>query len=211
MSLILKKIVSSTHGENYVLKGGTGLLLCYGLDRFSEDIDLDGIRKVDLQQDIIDGCAAMGRICTIRVAKDTDTVLRYLIDYNSIHDRAYPLKLEISFRNRSALLKKFTSIVTVKGMRVYSLKDLINMKLVAFINRDKARDFYDLYWCLRAYPEVISKDMAGQLLEALHYKGVEEMIEILKEETSSDHILREIDTSKIMLEFMYSLEMILAQ
>lgn len=30
---------------NFVLKGGTALQLCYRLDRFSEDIDLDGREK----------------------------------------------------------------------------------------------------------------------------------------------------------------------
>ncbi len=28
-----------------VLKGGTALLLCYGLDRFSEDLDFDAPKK----------------------------------------------------------------------------------------------------------------------------------------------------------------------
>lgn len=30
--------------DNFILKGGTALLTCYELDRFSEDIDLDGKR-----------------------------------------------------------------------------------------------------------------------------------------------------------------------
>ena len=28
--------------DQFILKGGTALLECYGLDRFSEDIDFDG-------------------------------------------------------------------------------------------------------------------------------------------------------------------------
>lgn len=35
--------------DQFVLKGGTALSLCYGLDRFSEDIDLDG-RKQELKK-----------------------------------------------------------------------------------------------------------------------------------------------------------------
>ncbi|WP_350354084.1 nucleotidyl transferase AbiEii/AbiGii toxin family protein [Thermoanaerobacterium sp. RBIITD] len=30
---------------DFILKGGTALLTCYGLDRFLEDIDLDGKNK----------------------------------------------------------------------------------------------------------------------------------------------------------------------
>ena len=37
---VFKKILNKI-GDNFVLKGGTALLLYYGLDRFSEDIDLD--------------------------------------------------------------------------------------------------------------------------------------------------------------------------
>ena len=39
--------------DQFVLKGGTALSLCYGLDRFSEDIDLDG-RKQDIKEIVND-------------------------------------------------------------------------------------------------------------------------------------------------------------
>ena len=32
----------NTNDDSFILKGGTALFLCYHLDRFSEDIDLDG-------------------------------------------------------------------------------------------------------------------------------------------------------------------------
>lgn len=31
--------------DQFILKGGTALARCYGLDRFSEDIDLDGTKQ----------------------------------------------------------------------------------------------------------------------------------------------------------------------
>ena len=39
---------------DYILKGGTALFLCYGLDRFSTDIDLDS--KRNLNTFISDSC-----------------------------------------------------------------------------------------------------------------------------------------------------------
>ena len=39
------KDLSTTQKDAFILKGGTALLKCYGLDRFSEDIDLDGTKK----------------------------------------------------------------------------------------------------------------------------------------------------------------------
>jgi len=35
----------NTRSSRFILKGGTALHLCYKLDRFSEDIDLDGKEK----------------------------------------------------------------------------------------------------------------------------------------------------------------------
>lgn len=41
--------VTARTGDNFVLKGGTALLLSYGLPRFSTDLDFDGRRtSVDL-------------------------------------------------------------------------------------------------------------------------------------------------------------------
>jgi predicted nucleotidyltransferase component of viral defense system len=41
---IMRAIAQNLIDENVILKGGTGLLLCYNLDRFSEDMDLTLIR-----------------------------------------------------------------------------------------------------------------------------------------------------------------------
>jgi predicted nucleotidyltransferase component of viral defense system len=38
---IMRAIARELHDLPMVLKGGTALLLCYGLDRFSEDLDFD--------------------------------------------------------------------------------------------------------------------------------------------------------------------------
>ena len=37
---LIKKLLPM-FGERFILKGGTALILYYGIDRFSEDIDLD--------------------------------------------------------------------------------------------------------------------------------------------------------------------------
>jgi predicted nucleotidyltransferase component of viral defense system len=202
MAQILYRINKSVNSANYVLKGGTGLLLCHGLDRFSEDIDLDGMRKVGLEKEIKAACNDLDKYCHINETKNTSTVLRYMVNYHSIRAQLYPLKIEISFREKTPLLNKVRVIEEINGIRVYSLHDLMNMKLVAFLNRDKVRDFYDLYWCVKNKPNMVSKDMAVQLLEALYYKGVDELMEVMKEEALEDHILNDIDSESIMLDFM---------
>lgn len=211
MAQILYKINRSVSSDNYVLKGGTGLLLCHGLNRFSEDIDLDGIRKVKLDGLIQEACNDLDKYCLLKVTKDTDTVLRYMVDYGSVRNQKYPLKVEISFREKPLLLKKFRKIETINGMKVYSLKDLVVMKQMAFINRDKIRDFYDLYWFLKNRPDVFTDNAAKQILEALYYKGVEEITELLKDEANEDHILHHVDPEMIMIDFMQCLEKVIDQ
>lgn len=43
--------INSSQGNPFVLKGGTALMECYGLDRFSEDIDLDSLPTPDPSMD----------------------------------------------------------------------------------------------------------------------------------------------------------------
>lgn len=44
---------------SYVLKGGTALMLCYGLTRFSEDIDLDGFDE-GIEDIVSNFCSSRG-------------------------------------------------------------------------------------------------------------------------------------------------------
>ena len=56
-----------------VLKGGTSLLLVYGLDRFSEDMDFDlpaGCAR-DLSSDILRAASKQGYEAKVSVKKDT--------------------------------------------------------------------------------------------------------------------------------------------
>jgi predicted nucleotidyltransferase component of viral defense system len=208
---VLYRINRSVNADNYVLKDGTGLLLCHGLNRFSEDIDLDGIRKVSLEREIQAACNDLDKYCFINKTKDTDTVLRYMVDYKSIRDQAYPLKVEMSFRAKEVLSKGLSNIEVIHGYRVYDLRDLINMKTFAFINRDKVRDFYDLYWCVKRDPALIGPDRAMQLLQNLYLKGVEQVTELLSEEASRDHILGTIDPEAVMIDFIDSMEQAIKQ
>ena len=74
-----------TKGNNLVLKGGTALLLCYGLDRFSEDLDFDARRKSETSvlSDKIKDIVGENTVCLIKTAKDTPTTTRYKLDYGA--------------------------------------------------------------------------------------------------------------------------------
>ena len=96
------------------LKGGTALLLCYGLDRFSEDIDLDGRKKLNLQSRL---GAVLSRVTTehdIRIVKDTDTVQRIKIRYKTPVATAN-LKIEVSYRTGFDEI----DLADIKGIKTY--------------------------------------------------------------------------------------------
>ena len=91
---IIKKILPKL-GENYVLKGGTALLLYYGLDRFSEDVDLDSISG---NMNILNKLKTIGQNkWNMIIKKDTETVFRVMVDYGATnnygdYDLSYFLK-----------------------------------------------------------------------------------------------------------------------
>lgn len=111
--------INSSQGNPFVLKGGTALMECYGLDRFSEDIDLDSLRSnVPSSRffGMIDSiCSNEGY--TWRKAKDTSTVRRAFVDYGASNR---PLKIELSLRHRT-IPKEKTAVVN--GILTYTISE----------------------------------------------------------------------------------------
>ena len=80
--------------DRYILKGGTALMLCYGLNRFSEDIDLDSTDRKTIRTVVDRFCKKNGY--SFRIGKDTPTTLRFLIHY----DDGKHLKVEVYSRKK---------------------------------------------------------------------------------------------------------------
>ena len=178
--------------ENFILKGGTALMACYGLDRFSEDIDLDGIGLGSNKsiKNIVD------RFCkkhdyTYRVAKDTETVKRYMLDYGA---QGKPLKIEISFRRRSIQPQSYTKI---EGVQVYTLDELCIMKAAAYSGRDKIRDLYDIAFICNNHFDDLSSATISLLQNALSHKGIEQFDYMIR--TQVDEL---INNDKLAIDFL---------
>lgn len=191
---VFKKILNKV-GDNFVLKGGTALLLYYGLDRFSEDIDLDAF------SDNMNICNKIKENnWEINVKKNTDTVYRIMLDYGAKNDNgSYPLKIEISSRNKNLLNSKSLKYNNINGVNVYNLDEILKMKLVAFGNRDKIRDFYDLSFFLEKEPNCFSNEMLKDLKAKMEYKDLDDLAFLLNKEFEKNH-LKKIDGEKLVLE-----------
>lgn len=191
---VFKKILNKV-GDNFVLKGGTALLLYYGLDRFSEDVDLDAF------SDNMNICNKIKENnWEINVKKNTNTVYRIMLDYGAKNDNgSYPLKIEISSRNKNLLNTKSLKYNNIDGVNVYNLDEILKMKLVAFGNRDKIRDFYDLSFFLEKKPNCFSNEMLKDLKAKMEYKDLDELAFLLNKEFEENH-LKKIDGEKLVLE-----------
>lgn len=174
--------------KNYVLKGGTSLMMCYNLTRFSEDIDLDGF-STDIETIIDDFCKTNNY--RYRIAKDTDTVKRYMVHYNG----KKPLKIEVSYRVKRISFGVETA--NINGILVYNIQNILTMKLNAYTGRDKIRDLYDVVFIGLNYWNLINEQLRFMFRDTLAFKGVEQFDYVIKDQ--SDEL---IDNDKLAEDFL---------
>jgi predicted nucleotidyltransferase component of viral defense system len=175
---IMRAIAKDFHDIPMVLKGGTALLLCYGLDRFSEDLDFDAPKKFNISNRVERILSRHAISYDVKTVKDTATVQRIKSHYYGVvGDRL--LKIETSFRQ--APNEEQTTIID--GIRTYTISTLIEQKIEALINRTAARDLYDVAFLARSYFKDFSEE-AKEKLAVLMYdvNGIEQRFQEAFEE-----------------------------
>jgi predicted nucleotidyltransferase component of viral defense system len=179
------------NSDGFVLKGGTALLACYGLKRFSEVVDLDGTS--DNIKDVVESfCEKNGY--SYRVAKDTETVKRYMIHYGNDDEGSKPLKVETSYRKKEIAAEETAKI---NGILTYNIDTLCMMKSNAYVNRDKIRDLYDLSFICNNHFDKLSPHTISVLRNAIEYKGIDQFDYVIKEQ--NDPL---INSDKLMDDFL---------
>jgi predicted nucleotidyltransferase component of viral defense system len=193
-------IINKNNSLPYVLKGRTALVKCYGMDRMSEDIDLDA-STVDYSQK---GCALLDIIAPyckqqgylLRIAKDTDFVKRIMIACGG--DK--PLKVELSLRS---LYVPSDNYLTVNGIVVYDIDNICQMKVAAYLARDKIRDLFDLTFILNEHFSALSRQTCNLLRAAFTRKDLSQFDYLVA--TQSDPL---IDTSLLEERFLKAFEIL---
>lgn len=181
-----KKIMTTFLSElnkksnDFVLKGGTALFLCYNLDRFSTDIDLDSHNSL---------AAFIKSFCytydyKYYIKKSTDTVERYSIHYD-IDSEDIMLKIELSHRQYNA--NQFKKVV-INDIATYDINSLFSMKLAAGLNRTKIRDFYDICFIFNNYYNELSTANIAVLDAFLNEKG-QNYFEYLLKDQGNDEVI----------------------
>lgn len=133
------------------------------------------------------------------VKKNTDTAFRIMLDYGDKNNKGnYPLKIEISSRNRKSLIEGNLDYTKISDVNVYNLNEIISMKAIAFNSGDKIRDFYDLSYYLEKNPELFSYHDLKLIKVKLDYTDMDILCKLLEHEFNSNK-LKEINAEKLVL------------
>lgn len=174
--------------DQFVLKGGTALRVCYGLDRFSEDIDLDSTKQ-RITEIVRRYCMQNG--FTYRIAKDTQSVCRCFIHYGNVPK---DLKIEVSYRRKVIAPENKTKIGHIE---VYTLDAIARMKADAYLGRDRLRDLYDLAFIINKHMSHLSPTTLDSVAQSVQNKGLEQFDYLIA--TQEDPL---IDKNKLANDFL---------
>jgi len=163
---ILKALSLSKFNENLSFLGGTCLRFAYGINRFSEDLDFDLVRKkgFDLEEltlEIKNKLELQGFKIDVRT-KTTQKIHIIFFKFKNVlrefgfsapRDEKILVKFEIDFdpyQNIRTETKFSDSFNERFPMLVNTLETLFAQKVIAIVFRpyQKGRDFYDLVWFL---------------------------------------------------------------
>ncbi len=153
---VMHAVAASVQDTPMVLKGGTALYLTRGLDRFSEDLDFDSTKSINLVTRIHRAARKVNvKITDLRLKKHTETTQRYMVQYQDADGIQRRLKIETKIGTVDA-----GRVETVGGIKTYSPSAIIDQKLEAAQSRAKIRDLYDLHFLSRRYPDQFTVDQA---------------------------------------------------
>jgi predicted nucleotidyltransferase component of viral defense system len=197
----MAEIARSVSDSPTVLKGGTALLLSYGLNRYSEDLDFDSTKPLNLDKRINDAAQKQNiNVKSISLKKDTPTTKRYIVLYES-EEGAGRLKIETSFRARE-IPEQDTTVVN--GIKSYRVENLISQKLEALDGRSKVRDIFDVNYLTEKYGADFQQDQLEKLSELTRDPDL--LVSRFKADHLADDILKSQSLDDLVLNFQANIE-----
>lgn len=165
--------------------GGTCLHVVYGLNRLSEDLDLDnseGISLTDLENDLLkyfhQTIGYPDAVAKVQVGEGgiQRTILKFPILYGlgltSHPNEALHLKVEVSQHKQISIIRKTPVLVYGRSFVTahFSLETMMAGKMLACLERNfhrgrdgeaiKGRDFYDLLWFMQKQVQPLEEKLA---------------------------------------------------
>jgi len=160
----LKRIAASSLKECLSFKGGTAMHLVYNLDRYSEDLDFSLSSEVSSR-------TILSRLKKILSGEDiTDAAIKrrtVLVEVRQpFRPQNFRVKFEVNTNNVvPSELKSLFSEYRPESFNLQIMRQdyLVAQKTRAFIERDMARDLYDLWFILRTRMSIDFSLLAGWL------------------------------------------------
>lgn len=155
--LFLSYFYRHSESDSIFFKGGTALRIIYKSPRFSEDLDFSSttstINKLEnILLDTIREIEREGIEVDLKESKKTTGGYLAIVDF-VVNNHRLAVKIEVSQRKEKNL-SEAVSIVNdyIQQYNLIAFKNdhLIKGKIDALLSRHKARDYYDLYFILRA-------------------------------------------------------------
>ncbi len=180
-NLFLSYFYQQPESDKIYFKGGTALKIIFRSPRFSEDLDFSStatmINKIeDILIQATREIEREGIKVDIKESKKTSGGYFAIIHF-LVNSQEMAIQLEIS--QRIGLHKGEVATITNDFIPPYTLialsqDQMIGEKLQALLTRKKARDFYDLYYILRAnLIPTKEKDILKQVLTILDKTNIQ--------------------------------------
>ncbi|MBU2577771.1 nucleotidyl transferase AbiEii/AbiGii toxin family protein [Patescibacteria group bacterium] len=167
-NLFLSYFYQQKETDKVFFKGGTALRIIYGSPRFSEDLDFSaayfGVKEIE--EAILNALNEIQREnikVVLRESKKTSGGFLALVEFDGIS-----INLQVSLREgekRGEALTVVNDFIPPYTIISLSKDQLVEEKMQALFSRQKPRDFYDLYFMLRA--NLIPIDRRNFLKKAL--------------------------------------------
>lgn len=155
---ILLFLISQKYGKTLIFKGGTALNKCFGLDRFSEDLDFTAEEKINIDY-IEEGLKRFKIDYALEKEeyKESESITIRMKGplYIGIKTSMCKLMIDISLREKVMLAPEIKSIgrfleeIPAFDINVMSEREIFAEKVRAIIAREKARDVYDLHFLIK--------------------------------------------------------------
>ncbi len=175
-----------------VIHGGTAIWRCYGSNRFSEDIDVylpEKLEEANFER-LLDGLRE--RTFSIEKFKKTENSMFSKFSFSDTF-----VRLEAVFKDvKSSVLKRF-EMVDGNYMLINTLmpEEMIKEKILAYIERKKIRDLYDIFFLSKiAKRDKIKKDLlkaVGDFEKPIDEGELKTLI-IFGSIPKADYILKEV-------------------
>ena len=151
LTFVLKKLYESDLKDSLVFKGGTALHKLYLHKRMSIDLDFTELKPVNIEElkKIIEDKEIRSKIKEINKTSNSTKVV---LNYESVLEYKNSIILDISKREKPTtklITKQLKSPYFEKtGVLTFALEELVAEKIRSIVQRNKPRDYLDLYYIL---------------------------------------------------------------